>query len=96
MEDELLQMKNLGKTSAQWLHAAGIHKVADLRRLGPVDAYRAVTNRGIRASKTLLYSIAAALLDKGWKELPEEHKALLKRQLEMPVTGARYQHQKRQ
>jgi DNA transformation protein len=42
MDDELLGMKNLGKTSVQWLHAAGIHTIADLRRLGAIQAYRAV------------------------------------------------------
>lgn len=35
MNDELQHLKNLGKTSAQWLHAAGIHNASDLRRLGP-------------------------------------------------------------
>lgn len=32
MNDELQHLKNLGKTSAQWLHAAGIHSASDLRR----------------------------------------------------------------
>lgn len=32
--DELLSLRNLGKTSVQWLHASGIHTAADLRRLG--------------------------------------------------------------
>ena len=45
MHDELQHMKNLGKTSAQWLHAVGIHSASDLRRLGAVDAYRAVRAR---------------------------------------------------
>lgn len=46
MNDELQHLKNLGKTSAQWLHAVGIHSASDLRRLGAVDAYRAVRTRG--------------------------------------------------
>ncbi|MDU1661894.1 MAG: TfoX/Sxy family DNA transformation protein, partial [Stenotrophomonas maltophilia] len=33
MNDELQHLKNLGKTSAQWLHAVGIHSASDLRRL---------------------------------------------------------------
>lgn len=48
MNDELQHLKNLGKTSAQWLHAVGIHSASDLRRLGAVDAYRAVRTRGFR------------------------------------------------
>ena len=82
MNDELQHLKNLGKTSAQWLHAAGIHNASDLRRLGAVDAYRAVKARGFRASKVLLYAIEGALLDVHWNQLPPAHKAELNGQLE--------------
>ncbi len=81
MEDELLQMKNLGKTSSQWLHAAGIHNAADLRRLGAIHAYRAVKTRGFRTSKVLLYAIEGALRDRHWYDLSGELKASLNRQL---------------
>ncbi|HXR02120.1 MAG TPA: TfoX/Sxy family protein [Pseudomonas sp.] len=81
MEDELLQMKNLGKTSAQWLHAAGIHNAADLRRLGAIHAYRAVRTRGFRTSKVLLYAIEGALLNQHWCDLSHDRKASLNRQL---------------
>ncbi|MBD9485594.1 TfoX/Sxy family protein [Pseudomonas sp. PDM14] len=77
MNDELQHLKNLGKTSSQWLHAVGIHSANDLRRLGAVDAYRAVRARGFRASKVLLYAIEGALLDVHWSELPPAHKAEL-------------------
>lgn len=82
MEDELLQMKNLGKTTAQWLHAAGIHNAADLRRLGPILAYRAVKARDFRTSKALLYYIAGALNDLDWRELTQADKARLDRELD--------------
>ncbi|SER78353.1 DNA transformation protein [Pseudomonas sp. NFACC02] len=81
MEDELQQMKNLGKTSAQWLHAAGIHNEADLRRMGAIHAYRAVKTRGFRTSKVLLYAIEGALLGQHWCDLPREVKASLNDQL---------------
>ena len=81
MEDELQRLKNLGKTSAQWLHAVGIHTVDDLRRHGAVGAYQAVRSRGFRASKVLLYAIEGALLDMHWSELPAAHKAALNGQL---------------
>lgn len=82
MNDELLHLKNLGKTSAQWLHAVGIHNASDLRRLGAVGAYRAVRARGFRASKVLLYAIEGALLDVHWNDLPPAHKAALLGELE--------------
>ncbi|WP_252274581.1 TfoX/Sxy family protein [Pseudomonas subflava] len=77
MNDELQHLKNLGKTSAQWLHAVGIHSANDLRRLGSVDAYRAVRARGFRASKVLMYAIEGALLDVHWNDLPPGLKAQL-------------------
>lgn len=82
MNDELQHLKNLGKTSAQWLHASGIHSLNDLRRLGAVGAYRAVKARGFRVSKVLLYAIEGALLDMHWNDLPPGHKAELNKQIE--------------
>lgn len=70
MNDELQHLRNLGKTSAQWLHAVGIHNLSDLKRLGAADAYRAVKARGFRASKVLLYAIEGALLDVHWNDVP--------------------------
>lgn len=81
MHDELLTLRNLGKTSAQWLHASGIHTAEDLRRLGAVSAYRAVRSRGFSASRVLLYAIEGALHDMNWKELPDARKCELNQHL---------------
>ncbi len=82
MNDELQHLKNLGKTSAQWLHAVGIHSASDLRRLGAVDAYRAVKARGFRASTVLLYAIEGALLDVHWNDIPAQRKEELNQQVD--------------
>jgi len=82
MHDELLLLRNLGKTSAQWLHASGIHTAEHLHRLGAVNAYRAVRARGFAASKVLLYAIEGALRDVAWQKLPVPVKAELNRQLD--------------
>ncbi|HLV17882.1 MAG TPA: TfoX/Sxy family protein [Pseudomonas sp.] len=84
MNDELLRLKNLGKTSAQWLHASGIHSLEDLRRLGSVGAYRAVRARGFRVSRVLLYAIEGALLDIPWNQLSSDHKQALNQALDCP------------
>jgi DNA transformation protein len=81
MTDELLRLKNLGKTSALWLHAVGIHTANDLRRLGAVNAYQSVRARGFKASKVLLYAIEGALHDIHWSELSACQKAELDKQL---------------
>lgn len=82
INDELLTLRNLGKTSAQWLHATGIHNRDDLRQLGPVGAYCAVKARGFRASKSLMFAIAGALQDVPWSELDPQYKQQLLAQLE--------------
>ncbi|CAM5453524.1 TfoX/Sxy family protein [Pseudomonas stutzeri] len=82
MHDELLTLRNLGKTSSQWLHASGIHTAADLRRLGAVGSYRAVKARGFSASRVLLYAIEGALRDLPWQELPTSLKDELNRLLD--------------
>lgn len=83
MHDELQDLKNLGKTSAQWLHAVGIHNLTDLRRHGAVSAYQAVKARGFRASKVLLYAIEGALLNIHWNQLSPGLKEELNQQLDV-------------
>lgn len=80
-DDELLGLRNLGKTSAQWLHATGIHTLEELRRRGPVACYCAVRARGFRASKSLMFAIAGALQDIHWNHLDPDYKASLLEQL---------------
>jgi DNA transformation protein len=87
MHDELLTLRNLGKTSAQWLHASGIHTAEDLRRLGAVSAYQAVKSRGFSASRVLLYAIEGALRDINWKELPDALKSELNQHLDGGPAG---------
>lgn len=82
MNDDLQHLKNVGKTSAQWLHAVGIHSTSDLRKMGAVDAYEAVRKRGFRASRVLLYAIEAALMDIHWNDLPDDRKDALNQQLQ--------------
>lgn len=81
-ETELINLRNLGKTSVQWLRAIGIHDAAELRRRGPVAAYSAVRARGFRASRTLLFAIAGALQDIHWSKLDPDYKQQLLQQLD--------------
>lgn len=80
-DNELISLRNLGKTSVQWLRATGIHSAEELRRRGPVAAYCAVRSRGFRASKTLLFAIAGALQDIHWNQLDPGYKEQLLQQL---------------
>lgn len=80
-DTELINLRNLGKTSVQWLRAVGIHDAAELRRRGPVAAYCAVRARGFRASRTLLFAIAGALQDIHWSQLDPDYKQQLLQEL---------------
>ena len=75
-------MKNLGKTSVQWLKAVGIQTPEQLKAAGAVAAYCKVKARGFKVSKVLLYALEGALLDRHWSELNEEHKTRLLREVE--------------
>ena len=78
-------MKNLGKTSVQWLNAVGIQSPEQLKAVGAVQAYRKVKVRGFRVSKVLLYALEGALLDIHWSELDDEHKNRLLAEAEAPA-----------
>ncbi len=85
MEDELLQLRNLGKTTVRWLHAVGVHTKDQLVDRGPVRIYQAVKSRGFRANRVLLYALQGALLDVRWSELEPELKARLLQEAEHPL-----------
>lgn len=76
-------LPNLGPKSAQWLREAGILTLAELRRMGPVVAYRLVKQKQPKASLNLLWALAAGLHGKDWRSLSAEEKALLKREADL-------------
>jgi len=79
VHNELLEMRNLGKTSVRWLNAVGIRTRAQLEEKGPVLVYKSVLARGFRANRVLLYALQGALLNQHWNDLdPEMKKELLK------------------
>lgn len=69
MQSDLLDLKNLGQTSINWLHAIGIHNYEELQAIGPVKAYTQIKQRGIKVSKVLLYALHGALTDTHWNDL---------------------------
>ena len=82
MKNDLLELKNLGNTSVNWLHAVGVHSYTDLQDTGPVGAYVKIKNRGFRVSKVLLYALQGALVDTHWNELDDNLKTDLLRDAE--------------
>lgn len=82
MQDELLELKNLGKTSVRWLHAIGVNRREQLAERGAVGIYQAVRARGFNANRVLLYALQGALMDVHWNDLDPELKSKLLAQAE--------------
>ena len=76
------QLLNLGPKSSQWLREAGIETVQQLKKIGPLLAYRIVKHAQPKASLNLLWALAAGLQNKHWQELTAAEKLRLKQQLE--------------
>lgn len=76
------KLRNLGTASSEWLRDAGICTKADLQRLGAVAAYRLVKQRQPRATRNLLWALAAALADIDWRELSGDRKEQLQQEAE--------------
>ena len=80
--EPLDNLRNLGPTSTSWLREVGIKTAADLKRVGPVVAYRLVKRQFPKASLNLLWAMAAAIADKDQRELSDEEKARLRAEAE--------------
>ena len=76
------KIRNVGPKSAAWLRQVGVRSQEDLARIGPVEAFLKVKRAGFRPSLNLLYSMAGALADCHWAELPEARKQALLATLE--------------
>lgn len=71
-------LKNLGPTSAEWLHSVGIRTREDLEKAGSLGAFQLIKQHGFNASLNLLYALEAALQDVHWTALSPQTKARLK------------------
>jgi len=81
MQSDLLDLKNLGNTSVNWLHTIGVNSREELLIMGPVAAYLEIKHRGIRVSKVLLYALHGALNDTQWSDLDLATKQALLQQV---------------
>ena len=69
-----VKIRNVGPKSAAWLRQVGVRSTEDLGRIGPVEAFLKVKRAGFRPSLNLLYSMAGALADCHWTDLPDARK----------------------
>jgi DNA transformation protein len=71
----------VGQTSAAWLREVGVQSVHDLESLGPVAAFRLVQKKRPEVSLNLLWAIVAGLSDRDWRDLSDEEKEALRRDM---------------
>ncbi|WP_101757638.1 TfoX/Sxy family protein [Oceanicoccus sp. KOV_DT_Chl] len=74
MASDLLELKNLGNTSINWLRSIGVNTQAELQEKGAVEAYHEIKQRGIRVSKVLLYALHGAMTDTHWNDIDDATK----------------------
>ncbi len=84
---EAIDLPNLGPKSRAMLRGAGIHTVAELRRLGSVAAYCKVKRLSSGASLNLLWALEGALTGLPWQVVAREHRTSLLLALEQHERG---------
>lgn len=77
LSDPIENLRSLSPTSACWLREARILTISDLKRFGPVAAYRLVKRQQPKASLNLLWALAAGVADNDWRQLSDEQKQRL-------------------
>jgi len=76
-------VKNIGPKSSEWLASIGVHTLDDVARLGVVETYKRV--KAVYPEKVtlnMLYGLQAALLNIPWRELPQDIKDQLRKEVE--------------
>ncbi len=80
---ELSKLKGLGPKSERCLNEIGIHTVAELKAIGPIEAFVRLCNEGhIKPSLNFLYALVGALEDRSWQEVARNDKTRLLLELE--------------
>jgi DNA transformation protein len=79
-ERPISSLPNLGPKTAEWLAAVGITTETELRAIGPVEAWQR-----LRAAQpelitvNALYALHGALTNQHWAALPQDLRAVLRK-----------------
>ncbi len=71
MRKDLLKLKNIGETSADWLIAIDIDSIAQIEELGAAEVYRRLRAR-FPVSRNMLWALQGALMDLPYNQLPRD------------------------
>ena len=67
-----------GPKTAQWLASIGVRTIGDVRRMGSVEIYRLLKEKGYPVSLNLVYGLEGELLGTAWNRIPADLKAELR------------------
>ena len=69
MSKPIIELKNLGPTSVNWLARINIHTFDDLQQKGAINCFEALSEiSGFKPSLNFLYAMLGALENKHWAE----------------------------
>lgn len=86
---ELMELKNIGSATIEWLHEVGIHTVEDLQQIGAITAYMRLKQAFPKAvSLNALYGLEGALTNSDWRMISHERKAELKQAVQIALKNS--------
>jgi DNA transformation protein and related proteins len=71
---------NIGPKSMQWLREVGVHTTTDIERIGVVEVFQLLVERGINPAVVMLYALEGAITNTHWNAIGDERKAELRRE----------------
>lgn len=74
-------IKNIGPKSSQWLNAAGVNDINDLKKFGAIQVYIQIKQKGFPASLNLLWALQGAVEDRPWFSFTKDEKSKLIKKL---------------
>lgn len=75
-------VRYIGSKSKTELNAIGIATVGDLKRIGVIDAYLIIKNKGLPVTFNFIWAMFAGLVGVDFHRIPTEFKAAVRAELE--------------
>lgn len=80
-KSEISKLKNLGSVTEEWLNSIDVYTRGELEQLGPIVTYHMLKAKGYMVTNMLLYALQGALMDLHWKDVPENIKEQLVKEI---------------
>ncbi len=78
MSKNIVELRNLGPSSAKALSRIGVNNLKELKSYGAIGCYEALLElNGFKPSLNFLYAMLGAIEDKHWTEYKSQKGALL-------------------